>query len=105
MKRSSDPHCRDETIRFSDPKTLEIFGSEGRRSAFSIYLPASLKPAVKVLISSGCSIEGKANGILALGCNGLIQKPFSMNALSQKIRFILEESGNPSEANGSRQTE
>jgi DNA-binding NarL/FixJ family response regulator len=64
-----------------------------------------IDPAVKVLLSSGYSIEGKANEILALGCNGVIQKPFTMDELSQKICSILEETENPSEAKNSRRTE
>ena len=45
---------------------------------------------VKVLLSSGYSINGQAQNILARGCNGFIQKPFSMNELSQKLREILD---------------
>ena len=47
-------------------------------------------PDVKVLLSSGFSIDGKAAEILRRGCNGFIQKPFTMNELSQKIREILD---------------
>jgi len=45
---------------------------------------------VKVLLSSGYSISGEATEILKRGCNGFIQKPFTMKALSRKIRGILE---------------
>ena len=45
---------------------------------------------VKVLLSSGYSIEGQASEILNRGCNGFIQKPFSMKNLSEKINKILE---------------
>lgn len=44
---------------------------------------------VKVLLSSGYSLNGKAKEILSHGCNGFIQKPFSINQLSQKINNIL----------------
>jgi nitrogen-specific signal transduction histidine kinase/ActR/RegA family two-component response regulator len=47
--------------------------------------------AVKVLLSSGYSIEGEAKEIIARGCNGFIQKPFNIHALSQKLRKILDE--------------
>jgi len=40
---------------------------------------------VKVLLSSGYSIDGEAANILERGCNGFIQKPFNINDLSQKI--------------------
>jgi two-component system cell cycle sensor histidine kinase/response regulator CckA len=49
-----------------------------------------INPDVKVLLSSGYSIDGEADGILARGCNGFIQKPFTMKELSGKIREILK---------------
>ncbi len=56
-----------------------------------------INPEVKVLLSSGYSIDGLATEIIEKGCNGFIQKPFNMNDLSQKIREILEKKNN---ANG-----
>ena len=50
-----------------------------------------INPEVKVLLSSGFSIDGKAAEILRRGCNGFIQKPFTLNDLSQKIREILDK--------------
>lgn len=47
-------------------------------------------PNVKVLLSSGYSIEGQASDILARGCNGFIQKPFSVKRLSHTIRQVLD---------------
>ena len=47
-------------------------------------------PGVKVLLSSGYSIDGEASEIMNRGCNGFIQKPFSMKELSQSIEDILE---------------
>ncbi len=48
-----------------------------------------IDPEVKVLLSSGYSIDGEAGEILARGCNGFIQKPYSLKGLSEKIREIL----------------
>jgi CheY-like chemotaxis protein len=48
-----------------------------------------INPDVKVLLSSGYSINGKANEILERGCNGFIQKPFDLRGLSGKIGEIL----------------
>ena len=45
---------------------------------------------VKVLLSSGYSIDGQANEIMERGCNGFIQKPFTMSNISSKVRDILE---------------
>ncbi len=48
-------------------------------------------PDIKVLLSSGYSIDGQATEILERGCNAFIQKPFDMNELSGKIMEILEK--------------
>jgi CheY-like chemotaxis protein len=49
-----------------------------------------VNPKVKVLLSSGYSIDGQATEILERGCNGFIQKPFNMKRLSQGIRKVLD---------------
>jgi two-component system cell cycle sensor histidine kinase/response regulator CckA len=50
-----------------------------------------INPNIKVLLSSGYSIDGQATEILERGCNGFIQKPFRMNDLSEKIWEILDK--------------
>jgi len=50
-----------------------------------------INPDIKAILSSGYSMNGKAEAILARGCNGFIQKPFNMNELSQKIRDVLDK--------------
>jgi len=49
-----------------------------------------INPDVKVLLSSGYSVNGEATSILERGCSGFIQKPFSMKDLLSKIRVILD---------------
>ncbi|MFC1811756.1 GAF domain-containing protein [Thermodesulfobacteriota bacterium] len=49
-----------------------------------------INPTIKVLLSSGYSINGQASEILDRGCNGFIQKPFYTADLSKKIREILD---------------
>jgi len=49
-----------------------------------------INPNAKVLLSSGYSIDGQAIEILERGCDGFIQKPFSIGKLSKKIREVLE---------------
>jgi CheY-like chemotaxis protein len=44
---------------------------------------------VKVLLSSGYSVDGQATEILNRGCDGFIQKPFRVDELSKRIRSIL----------------
>jgi two-component system, cell cycle sensor histidine kinase and response regulator CckA len=50
-----------------------------------------IDPQVKVLLSSGYSIDGQATAILERGCNSFIQKPFNMAVLSNKIREVLNK--------------
>ena len=50
-----------------------------------------INPKVKVLLSSGYSMDSQAKEILKRGCDAFIQKPFSMNELSQKIREVLDK--------------
>jgi len=45
---------------------------------------------IKVLLSSGYSINGQATQILERGCDGFIQKPFTVKQLSRRIREILD---------------
>jgi PAS domain S-box-containing protein len=49
-----------------------------------------INPGIMVLLSSGYSIDGQASEILERGCDGFIQKPFSINQLSEAIRKILD---------------
>ena len=50
-----------------------------------------VNPNVKVLLSSGYSLDGQAKDIMKSGCKGFIQKPFSMAEFSKKIRDILDQ--------------
>jgi two-component system, cell cycle sensor histidine kinase and response regulator CckA len=44
---------------------------------------------IKVLLSSGYSIDGQAKMILDRGCDGFLQKPFNLEVLSNKIKEVL----------------
>ncbi|MEE4351762.1 MAG: response regulator [Desulfatiglans sp.] len=46
---------------------------------------------VKVILSSGYSIEGQAKEIMDRGCSGFIQKPFAMEELSRMVSEALDE--------------
>ncbi len=50
----------------------------------------NMNPHLKVILSSGYSVEGQAAKILERGCNGFIQKPFNVFELSKKIREVLD---------------
>lgn len=49
----------------------------------------AIRPKTKVLLASGYSIDGQAAQILKRGCDGFIQKPYSLQQLSRKIEEIL----------------
>jgi len=51
----------------------------------------AIAPDIKVLLSSGYSLDGQASQIMKRGCNGFIQKPFNLKHFSQKVREILDE--------------
>ena len=50
-----------------------------------------IDPSVKVLLSSGYTMNKQAKTILDRGCKGFIQKPFSLSDLSKQIHQILTE--------------
>ncbi len=52
-----------------------------------------INPNVKVLLSSGYGIDTQAAKILDRGADSFIQKPFSLEDLSQKIKEIMERKG------------
>jgi len=49
-----------------------------------------IDPCIKILLSSGYSVNGEAAEILERGCDGFIQKPFKLKDLSGSIRKLLE---------------
>lgn len=50
-----------------------------------------IKPEIKVLLLSGYDLNGQAQEILNRGCNGFLQKPFSLKRLLEAIQKISEE--------------
>jgi len=49
----------------------------------------AINPEVRVLLSSGYSLNEQSQEMADRGCAGFIQKPFSITVLSQKLREIL----------------
>jgi len=50
----------------------------------------TINPELKVILSSGYSLNGQATRIMERGCQGFIQKPFGARELSQKVREVLD---------------
>ena len=85
------------------PRALEIYQAHQDRIALVIldmimpgmggretYLQLKeINPGVKVLLSSGYSLDGEAQEIMAQGAQGFIQKPYRIDALSQQIAELL----------------
>jgi two-component system cell cycle sensor histidine kinase/response regulator CckA len=49
-----------------------------------------INPEIKVLLSSGYSLNGQAQSIMDRGCNGFLQKPFNLEQLASKVRETLD---------------
>ncbi len=50
-----------------------------------------INPQVKVVLSSGYSLNSEAAAIMEKGCKGFLQKPVNIAVLSQKIGDVLEK--------------
>jgi len=44
------------------------------------------RPEMKVLVCSGYALDGPVQEILDAGAEGFVQKPFSISALSEKLK-------------------
>jgi len=51
-----------------------------------------LDPGVRVLLSSGYSLDGEAQEAMTAGARGFIQKPYRLAVLSHKVAEILAPS-------------
>lgn len=51
----------------------------------------ALDPSVRVILSTGYSLEGHAAKIMERGCRGVLQKPFTFQTLSIKIKEVLQQ--------------
>jgi len=52
-----------------------------------------IDPDVRILFSSGYSIDSQAKDLLEMGCSEFIQKPFDIKQLSLKVRAVLKKAG------------
>jgi PAS domain S-box-containing protein len=91
----------------SGPEAIEVYRS--RRDEIALVILDMIMPGmggretferlkrintrVRVILSSGYSVEGQAQDIIDQGALTFIQKPFSANNLSEKIREVLESEG------------
>lgn len=52
----------------------------------------AINPDVRVILSSGYAMSGKAKEIMDRGCKAFLQKPFNITELTQKISEVLSSS-------------
>ncbi|NPU84708.1 MAG: PAS domain S-box protein [Syntrophaceae bacterium] len=88
----------------SGAEALEVYGSRGTEIdvvVLDMIMPGMgggevnrelqmRNPSVRVLLSSGYSLDGEASEILEKGVRGFLQKPFRLEELSLKIREAME---------------
>ena len=61
------------------------------RPVTSFYRLKDLDPGVKVILTSGHSLNSQTDKIFSQGCNGFLQKPFSIQGLTLKITEVLQQ--------------
>jgi PAS domain S-box-containing protein len=90
-------------IAHSGPEALEIYRAKqgqidlvildmimpGMGGGETFDLLIAMNPDVRVILSSGYSIDGQARVIMERGVQSFLQKPFRINDLSQKVRDVL----------------
>jgi two-component system, cell cycle sensor histidine kinase and response regulator CckA len=96
----------------SGRRALEIYRQEGDRIDLVILdmlMPGmggsetfrqlqGVDPKVRVLLSSGYSLDGEAQEVIAAGALGFIQKPYRLAVLSHKVAAALRKSGTSPDA-------
>jgi CheY-like chemotaxis protein len=65
-----------------------IMSGFGGRETFDALM--HINPSLKVLLSSGYSLDGQANEIMDEGCKGFLKKPYTLKELSKKLRMVLD---------------
>ena len=63
-------------------------GMSGRQTFKSLL---DINRNIKVILASGYSIEDKAQYLMESGCRGFVQKPFTIQNLSRKVREALDD--------------
>jgi two-component system cell cycle sensor histidine kinase/response regulator CckA len=88
--------CGEEAIELfkADPRGIDLIVLDmimpGLSGAETFKRLKAIDPEVKVLFSSGYSLDKRASDLLDQGCGGFIQKPFRTEELCEKINEILK---------------
>lgn len=54
----------------------------------------AINPDIRIIMATGYTTDGKESQLAARGCKGFLNKPYRLQALSQKIREVIDESVN-----------
>jgi CheY-like chemotaxis protein len=73
-----------------EAQVLKVCARLLQKLGYQVLTASGGPQGIKVLLSSGYSIEGQAQALLDSGCNGFIQKPFDAVALSAKVQKLLQ---------------
>jgi PAS domain S-box-containing protein len=88
----------------SGQEAVKIFEAEGSNidlvildiimpemgGAETLNILKSIDPSMKVILTSGYSIDARPTKMLEKGCDGFIQKPYNVQTLSQQVRVVLD---------------
>jgi len=66
-----------------------IMPGMGGKETFDIL--KSINPDIKIILSSGYTMDTQPAKMMERGCDGFIQKPYSVNDLSRKVRVVLDK--------------
>ena len=62
----------------------------GMSGAQALMALKDINPDVRVILSSGYSMQGEIQKVMETGCQGFIQKPYSFTELSKIVREVLQ---------------
>ncbi len=93
-KTKSAQNCDEAITQYRDnPDNIDLVVLDlimpGTSGSETFDMLRQINPRAKVLLASGYSIDSQAMELIDRGCNGFIQKPYSLEDLSRKIDKIL----------------
>ena len=86
---------RNGIYTYSSPKVKDLLGYDTDEVVGKTFdRIREIQSEIPVMLSSGYAVNGQAEKIMRRGCNGFIQKPFSIFEFSKQVRKILDEAKN-----------
>lgn len=60
---------------------------DGKEAFFEL---RKIDPHVKILVSTGFTVDQEVESLVRSGCHGFLQKPFSMDRFSVTVRQVID---------------